>query len=97
MPRVGRDTQTWRKLRVQCYQRDKMLNAPCHICGQPIDYKAKPSTTAKSYEPDHVISPKLRPDLAEVPENVRAAHMSCNRSKRDKAGIDELGRTSRRW
>ena len=97
MTRAGRSTQSWYKVRRQCWQRDKQAGNPCHICGQAIDYNAKPSTTPDSWEPDHIISVKSHPELAELPENVAASHKSCNRSKKDKAGINELGRCSRRW
>lgn len=97
MTKVGRDTQAWRRLRVQCFNRDKAKGAPCWICGQPIDYTAKPSTTPNSWEPDHRFSVKTHPELAEVPDNVMPSHMSCNRSKGSKAGIDNLGERSREW
>ena len=97
MPKIGRTTQTWRRLRLACYQRDKAREAPCWICGGKIDYTAKPSTTPESWEPDHRISVKTHPELAEVPENVLPSHMSCNRSKGAKAGINNLGKRTREW
>ena len=68
--RAGRDTATWRKLRLQCYKRDKANASRCWICGGEIDYAAKPSTTPESWEPDHRHSVSTHPELAEVPENV---------------------------
>jgi len=94
---AGRTTQTWRKLRLQCFKRDKASNAPCWICGQPIRYDVKPSSTPDSWEPDHRLSVKHHPELAEVPENVLASHKSCNRSKGDRAGLNNLGAPSREW
>lgn len=93
----GRTTNTWRRLRRQCYTRDKARNAPCWICGGAIDYDAKPSTTPNSWEPDHRHSVKSHPELAEVPENVLPSHMACNRSKGAKAGISNLGKRTREW
>lgn len=97
MARVGRDTQEWRKLRKQCYDRDKRLKAPCWICGQPINYSVEPSTTPDSWEPDHRFAVKNHPELAEVPDNVMPSHKKCNRSRGSKAGINELGNQSRDW
>lgn len=97
MPKLGRTTQTWRRLRIQCYERDKAKDARCHICGGRIRYDVKPSSTSDSWEPDHRYSVKHHPELAEVPENVLPSHMSCNRSKRDKAGINNLGMRTREW
>ena len=94
---AGRTTQTWRKLRLQCFKRDKANDARCTICGGRIDYSAKPSTTPESWEPDHRLSVKHHPELAEVPENVLASHKSCNRSKGDRAGLNNLGAPSREW
>ena len=94
---AGRTSATWRKMRMQCYQRDKKVNAPCWICGQPIDYKARPSSTAESYEPDHRFPVSTHPELAEVPENVLPSHKKCNRSRQAKAGINSLGDASRAW
>lgn len=94
---AGRTTQTWRRLRRQCYRRDKAKDARCWICGGRIDYEAKPSTTPDSWEPDHRHSVHTHPELAEVPENVLPSHKSCNRSKGSKAGISNLGMPSRDW
>ena len=94
---AGRTTQTWRKLRLQCFKRDKVNDSRCWICGGRIDYSAKPSTTPESWEPDHRLSVKHHPELAEVPENVLASHKSCNRSKGDRAGLNNLGAPSREW
>jgi 5-methylcytosine-specific restriction endonuclease McrA len=93
----GRTTATWRKLRLQCFKRDKAANAPCWICGGSIDYDAKPSSHDYAWEPDHRHSVKTHPELAEVPENVMPSHRKCNRAKRDKAAVNELGRRTRAW
>lgn len=97
MTTAGRDTATWRKLRLQCFKRDKSNNARCWICGGGIDYEAKPSTTPESWEPDHRHSVKTHPELAEVPENVLASHRRCNRARGTRAGINTLGTRSRDW
>lgn len=94
---AGRTTATWRKLRKQCYQRDKANDARCWLCGGRIDYSAKPSTTPESWEPDHRHSVHTHPELAEVPENIMPSHKRCNRAKGSKAGITNLGSRSREW
>ena len=48
----------WKRLRIQCYERDKARHAVCVHCGQPIDYEANPSTTDDSYP--SVIIPSMR-------------------------------------
>ena len=97
MTTPGRDTATWRKLRVQCFKRDKANDARCWLCGGRIDYSVKPSSTPESYEPDHRHSVHTHPELAEVPENVLASHKKCNRSRWARAGLSNLGNKSRDW
>lgn len=92
-----RGSPQWQRLRVECFKRDRARNAPCHICGQRIDYAAKPSTTPDSYEPDHLRSVDRFPELALLPENVAASHRRCNRARGKKAGLDNLGNSSRDW
>lgn len=90
--RPGRDTSTWRRLRLQLKAKAERERHVCWICGQPIDYSA-PTGTPDAWEPDHIISPLERPDLAEDPANIRSAHSSCNRSR----GLDGvLGLGARR-
>lgn len=87
----------WPKIRKMAWDRDRKAKAVCWICGQPIDYSEQPSTTAYSYEPDHVISVKDRPDLELDLGNIRASHMSCNRSRGSGANNNDLGMRSRIW
>ena len=87
----------WKRLRIQCYERDKARHAVCVHCGQPIDYTAKPSTTDDSYEPDHRVPVGNHPEYALLPENVQASHKKCNRARGSRAGINNLGRRTRNW
>lgn len=91
-----RSTARWQRLRAILYDRDRKANAPCWICGQPIDYRAR-SGTPDSWEPDHVLPVATHPDAAFDPGNVRPAHCSCNRSRGSSKGCPGLGSLSRRW
>ncbi len=51
----------------------------CHICGQPIDYDL-PHLDPGAYVIDHVIP--LTKGGTDTLDNVRAAHRSCNSTKR---------------
>ena len=97
MAKAGRDTGTWKRLRLRCFERDKAARKPCWLCGGEIDYTVAPSSTPESWEPDHRLSVKAHPELAEVPDNIYPAHKRCNRKKGDKAGVNNLGMPSRRW
>lgn len=92
-----RQTQAWKRLRKQCFERDKAANAKCWIGNHPINYNVEPSSTPDSYEPDHYYPVATHPELALVPENVRPACKSCNRSRGTKAGLNNLGNKSRDW
>lgn len=95
--RAGRTTQTWRRLRLQCYERDRAKDAPCWICGGRIRYDLPPSSDPDAWEPDHRFPVSTHPELAELPENVLPSHRRCNRAKRDRAAVDMLGARSREW
>ena len=90
-------SQAWKRLRIQCYNRDKQRHAVCVHCGQPIDYDAQPSSTDDSYEPDHRVPIETHPEYALLPENVQPSHKKCNRARGSRAGINNLGKRTRNW
>lgn len=90
-------TPAWKRLRKECYERDKAKQARCVHCGQPINYMVLPSSTDDSYEPDHRLTVEDHPEYALLPENVQPAHRKCNRSRGRKAGINNLGNRTRNW
>lgn len=96
MTRARHGGRRWQRVRRVAYNRDRGNDAPCWICGQPIDYDA-PAGTPDAYEPDHVRPVSRFPELEFSLENIRAAHCSCNRSRGDGSGIDRIGMSSRRW
>lgn len=87
----------WRRVREQAWRRDCSAMAPCHICGRPVDYGARPSTTDDSWEPDHVIPVAAHPELELDLGNIKASHKRCNAAKKAKACVNELGNRSREW
>lgn len=73
------------------------LNTACGICGQAtIDYNGPPNEP-ESFEMDHRISRKKRPDLAMVTSNVQPAHFRCNRNKGSGTATAPLGETTEDW
>ena len=42
--RDPRGSTAWKRLRLECYERDKAKNARCVHCGQMINYSVKPSS-----------------------------------------------------
>lgn len=91
-----RSCRRWRRFREEAYRRDRAANAPCWICGQPIDYLAKPGTP-DAWEPDHYYPVRDHPELAYDMGNVRPAHCSCNRHRGAKVNTNKIGQRSRVW
>ena len=86
----------WAKIRALAWERDKKAKAPCHLCGQPIDYTLEPSSCEAAWEPDHVLTRKQRPDLELDLTNLAASHRRCNRSRGMKDN-ENIGQHSRIW
>ena len=88
----------WRRIRQMAWERDLKAQAPCHICGQPINYFLAPSSAEEAWEPDHVIPVVKRPDLELDLNNVQASHRRCNRARGDGTnGENVIGMQSRIW
>ena len=89
----------WPYIRTLAWKRDSKTKARCHICGEPIDYFVKPSSTPDSYEPDHIQPVHLRPDLELDLNNIAASHRKCNRQRGDgqRNLANDLGMKSRIW
>lgn len=87
----------WDRTKAQAFARDMRALAHCWICRGPIDYSLAPSSCPEAWEPDHYIPVDDRPDLEYDLGNIRPSHVSCNRSRGKRAGIDLLGTPSRVW
>lgn len=97
-PRSG---HRWRVVRQQCFNRDSRANAPCWICGKPINYAAD-SRSPYGWQPDHVLDVYEHPELALDPSNIRPSHARCNNqrgqeSKAKRKTRTELGEPSEDW
>lgn len=88
----------WPYIRRLAWDRDRRDRAPCHICGQAIDYTLPPSSAPNAWEPDHVVPISQRPDLELDLLNIKASHTRCNRSRKDgKNSQNDIGMRSRIW
>jgi 5-methylcytosine-specific restriction endonuclease McrA len=67
------------------YERDGWL---CGLCGKPID-KRRRFPDRLSATLDHIVP--ISRGGQHVPENVQAAHYTCNSSKRDRDGVPGTG------
>jgi hypothetical protein len=83
-------TKASRRLRVWAEAED----APCWICGKPIDYTA-PQSSRWSFTADHLDPIGKGGDLDPGMDGLRPAHRRCN-SRRGKDNR-EVERNSRRW
>ena len=80
------------------WDRDRRALAPCHICGQPIDYSLRPSSAPDAWEPDHIQPVSTRPDLELDLSNLAASRQRCNRARGNgKNGENSLGMRSKVW
>jgi 5-methylcytosine-specific restriction endonuclease McrA len=76
----------WRQIAAKFRQRCAAVDAPCWLCGQPIDYTAKPQTES-AFEADHKLPVETHPHLAFMTGNLRPSHSSCNRSRGSKPAV----------
>lgn len=104
MPRNPRYAN--RNARNALRRRVAAMGAPCHLCGQPIDYSL-PAGHPLSYELDELVPlaalpPEQRAAAAIDPRNVAPAHRICNERRGAKPLIAPVVRamrikTSERW
>ena len=89
-----------RRLRLQCFERDRARHAECVWCHGEIDYSLGPyrrGGNVMAWSPEHLLPRSTHPDLALEPTNIAAAHFRCNASRGNRAGLSELGQPTRRW
>lgn len=88
----------WRRVRGMAWDRDRKAKAPCHICGQPIDYSIPASYSEEAWEPDHIIPVSKNRELELDLNNLGASHRRCNRARGNGSnGENLLGMRSRIW
>lgn len=93
----GHRSNRWGYVRKMAWDRDRRMRAPCHICGEPIDYGLQPSSAPLSWEPDHLIPFAKAPELELDLNNLAASHMRCNRQRGNGRNDSDLGQRSRIW
>lgn len=94
---AGRSTRryktTRRTFRAQC----AAANAPCWLCGRPINYDLPDASHPDAFNLDHAHPLTQRPDLAEDPANYRPSHATCNYRRGDNEPHIHLGQPSETW
>lgn len=91
------EPSSFTKARRTFFNQGKEQNAPCWLCGQPIDYEAGQGTTADSHELDHYHPVSTHPELQHDPSNFRHAHKQCNRQRSNKRPLADLGERVAKW
>ena len=92
----GRTTRRYRRLRQDFKAQCAAHNLPCWLCGQPIDYTAKPGLP-DAFNLDHALPRDTHPELAEDPGNFRASHETCNKVRGTRTAVGTVGAQSRVW
>ena len=86
----------WPYIRKKAWDRDRNTRAPCHICGERIDYSIPASSAPLAWEPDHIVPWSKAPELELDLNNIAASHMRCNR-QRGNGTNNDVGQRSRIW
>lgn len=97
MAKARVSTRAFQKARDRFFAEGLKDDAPCWLCGQPIDYAAQPGTTDDSHELDHYVPVSVDPSLQYDPGNFRHAHRVCNILRGASPPKLSLGLHSRRW
>jgi len=88
-----RNYQRLRKIfRAEC----ESNNAPCWLCGMPIDYSVE-WPHADAFELDHFYPRSTHPELTEDRGNFRPSHRACNNERSNTSARDKLGTLTRQW
>ena len=90
------NSRAGRQLRAEVAAAYRAANAPCWLCGQPIDYDA-PAHDPNALDIDHVKARKPYPHLALDRSNLRPSHCRCNRSRGVRDAGPGLGEPSEDW
>jgi 5-methylcytosine-specific restriction endonuclease McrA len=90
-------TRAFQKQRDEFFDQGQRDNAPCWLCGQPIDYALKPGSADDSHELDHYVPVSVDPSMQYDPANFRHAHKICNVLRSNKPPKLSLGIHSRQW
>lgn len=94
----GQTSRRWREvIRPQFKAKCTEEQAPCWLCGMPIDYTITDIHDDAVWEPDHLYPRSTHPQHAEDPGNLKASHRGCNRTRSNKLHVTGLGTLSRQW
>lgn len=93
-------TREFKRLRAAFKDECAQADAPCWMCGLPIDYTAAHDAYSNDdrFELDHYYPVSTRPELQADRANFRASHAGCNRQRGDSTVTSTLiGTLSRDW
>jgi len=93
---AGRSTRRYKTLRAEFRRKCRANNAPCWLCGKPIDYDLS-HDHPDAFNLDHAIPKSKRLDLAEDEKNFRPSHKNCNERRGNDQPTIDIGRPSEQW
>lgn len=89
-------TEYFKRASKQFKEEGKAADAPCWICGQPIDYDAEPRTP-NAHSLDHLHPYSTHPELHDDPANWRHAHDRCNKQRGNRPPTQPCETLPRWW
>lgn len=98
--RQARDDRRYLLARAEYHAACVKIGAPCHLCGQPIDYSVPSGGArggAEAFELDHFYPVSTHVHLAADPANFRPSHARCNVARRNSPVVPTLGLPSEEW
>lgn len=87
---------TYQRFRNSLKAEWQAVDAPCVLCGQPIDWGAR-AYTPDAFELDHKLPVSTHPHLELDPTNAQPSHHRCNRTKGPGTMPLNLGTVSEAW
>lgn len=95
----GSSSQRMQRLRRTFREECAAANLPCWLCGQEINYAARPDDhhDTTRFQLDHFFPVSTHMEYAEDPANFRASHALCNQQRGNKMPEGGLGSLSEEW
>lgn len=97
MVETSRSSRRMQLLTAQFKEDCRLVDAPCWLCTELIDYDADGTKDDYAFHLDHFWPWKQFPQYRDDPENFRPSHRLCNIRRGEEMPRPDLGSLSRDW